>query len=369
MIELSSLDLRYAVAELSQLKDAKVEKVFQSSTNKRDLLFVMYLRDAPKIHLRFMLPGFVCMQKEKPLYQQEPPGFSMFLRKYLSGTRLQSVEQRGFDRIINMTFASKTAVFHLLIEFMAPGNMLLTDNEGRIINLLENQNYKDRTLRARQPYVAPPSTDIIALNDDELANRITVSTRDTIVTTLAIHCQLGGIYAEEVCARAGIAKQRNDLSSAEVARIVVAVRELFHLPILAHCDEKRAYPFKLASREAAQCPDTSFLLALSGFISEEPSKQEAKQKERASPKTKLQSIIDAQSQQAVKLEADIALNQRKGELLYEEYQQLQEILIAAREARAKKQDIGTALKKYPQVKAFRPETGEIEIEIGDQRVD
>jgi predicted ribosome quality control (RQC) complex YloA/Tae2 family protein len=366
MIELSGLDLRYAVAELGQLKDAKVEKVFQSDTNKRDILFVMYLRDAPKIHLRFMLPGFVCTQKEKPATPQQPPGFSMFLRKYLSGTRLHSVEQRGFDRIIDMTFASKTATFHLIIELMQPGNMLLTDSEGRIINLLENAQYKDRTLRARQPYTAPPSVDISALGDDELASRITVSTRDSIVTTLAINCQLGGIYAEEACIRAGIAKQRNDLSAAEVRQVVGAIRELFSQPLLAHCDEHRAYPFRLQSRLATQCSDTSFLTALSGFITEEePSKAEARQKQRASPQGKLQAIIDAQSQQAARLEAEIVQTQRKGERIFEEYQLMQEILQAVREAREKKQDIAKALARFPQVKAYRSETGELELEIDD----
>ena len=40
---------------------------------------------------------------------------------------------------------------------------------------------------------------------------------------LAIGFSLGGVYAEEACARAGIAKHRNDLSAAEVKQVVAAV--------------------------------------------------------------------------------------------------------------------------------------------------
>jgi predicted ribosome quality control (RQC) complex YloA/Tae2 family protein len=367
MLELSSVDIHYAVQELQQLVGAKVEKIFQSDAQKRDLFFLLYLQNSPKVQLRFLLPGVICRTKEKPEYPAQPPGFAMFLRKYLSGVRLEKVEQHGFDRIIKMTFASKTATYTLVTELMAPSNMLLLDTEGRIINLLENQSFKDRALRARQPYALPPSTNIKDMTDDELAHRITVSTRESIVTTLAIACSLGGIYAEEVCSRAGIAKHRNDLSAEEVRAIVRALREILNQPVQAHKDDRRAYPFKLASKESSACEETSFLFAISEFIGEDPlqDRQEKKQQERSAPKNKLQSIIDAQRQQITKFEQEIKETQRKGERIFEEYQTMQEILLAAKEAREKKHDITHALKRYSHVKSYNTATGEVEIELDE----
>ena len=364
--ELTSVDLYYVARELAQFAGAKVEKVFQSNTHKRDLFFICYLKDAPKLHLRFLLPGLICTPKEKPAYPQLPPGFAMFLRKRLGGTRLVSAQQRGFDRIIEMGFASKTEEFTLVVEFLFPGNMLLLDKEGRIINLLENQQYKDRTLRARQPYIAPPPAfNIVAATDAELSDRITTSTKDSIVTTLAVNCGLGGLYAEEACLRAGIAKRRNDLSHAEVGKIVTALRDILNQSILAHTDGQRAYPFRLQSKELRSCEDSSFLSALSLFTSDEPllGKLEQKQRDRAMPQTKLQAIIGAQRAQITRFEQDMETEQRKAETIYLQYQLLQEIMTAAKEARERKQDVTTALRKFPQVKSYKDATGEIELDI------
>jgi predicted ribosome quality control (RQC) complex YloA/Tae2 family protein len=363
-MELAGLELQYAVRELQSMIGAKVEKVFQSE-RKRDILFILYLRDAPKQHLRFVLPGIVCTVKTKPEYPIAPPGFAMFLRKYLSGVRLESVTQIGLDRIIKIEFASKTEKFTLIAEFLPPGNMLLLDVEGRIINLLENQQTKDRSLRGRQPYVAPPTTiNVLAMSDDELGRHISASTKDSIVTTLAINCSLGGIYAEEVCMRAGIAKQRNDLNPVEVQQIVAGVRDVLNQPLQAHTDGQRAYPFKLVSRDLKPCEESSYLAALGSFITEEPQdKHEAKMQQRHAPKNKLQNMIDAQNAQIAKFEQETVNEQKKAERIYEEYQIVQEILAAAKHARDHKQDIEAAIRKFPQVKDYKPATGEIEIEL------
>jgi predicted ribosome quality control (RQC) complex YloA/Tae2 family protein len=365
-MELAGVELQYAVRELQSMVGAKVEKIFQSE-RKRDLLFIMYLRDSPKVHLRFVLPGIVCTVKTKPDYPTSPPGFAMFLRKYLSGTRLEAVEQAGLDRIIKLAFASKTEKFTLVAEFLPPGNMLLLDGDGRIINLLEAQQTKDRSLRGRQPYVLPPAAiNVLAMSDDELARHIIASTKDSLVTTLAINCSLGGIYAEEVCIRAEVAKHRNNLNTAEVQKVVAALREVLGQSLQAHTDGQRAYPFKLRSREVTPCEESSYLAALSSFITEEQQdKHEAKMQQRQAPKNKLQNMIDAQTAQIKKCEEDAVTEQRKAELIFEEYQIVQEILQAAKHAREHKQNIEEALKKYPQVKNYKPATGEIEIELGD----
>jgi predicted ribosome quality control (RQC) complex YloA/Tae2 family protein len=363
-MELSGVDLHYAAQEL-QLQGAKVEKIYQGSS-KKDVLFTLYLRDVPKIHLRF-LPGLVYTTKEKPAYPQTPPGFAMFLRKHLGGARIKEVRQRGFDRILEIDFETKAATTTLVIELIPPGNMLLLDTEGRIINLLEMQQFKDRQLRPRQPYVAPPAAfDVPRVSDEELVDRIVVSTRDSIVTALAMTLGLGGIYAEEALNRAGIAKQRNDLSVAEVKQVVAAVREVLSQPLAAHTDGKRVYPFRLQSREVTPCEETSFLAAMASVVpSEIIDVQAVKQRERAAPKNKLQTMIDAQRKQIAKFERDATVEQHKGERIYEEYLIFQEIVNAAREAREHKQDIAAALKRFPQVISYNGATGEVEVEVDE----
>ena len=365
-LELSSLDIHYAVSDLSRLQGAKVEKIYQSDVNKRDLYFQFYCKDGGKLALRFMLPGLICTPKEKPVYPQLPPGFAMFLRKYLGGTRVENVEQQGFDRIMRITFASKTDKYTLLVEFLAPGNMLLLDKENKIINLLENQQFKDRTLRGKATYSPPPASfDIIGASDEELTHHLTMSTRESIVTTLAIHCSLGGIYAEEACVRAGLAKQRSDLKPDEIQQVITAIRSLFSQPISAHADAGRAYPFALQSKTTIAVEETSFLNALTAFIQEDAplTKLAAKQRDRSSPTTKLQMIIDAQKKQVTRFEEEVWKEQRKGELLFEQYQEVKALIDAAKHAREKKNDLNTALKSIPGFVSYNDKNAEMIIEL------
>jgi predicted ribosome quality control (RQC) complex YloA/Tae2 family protein len=389
MFELSSVDLHYAVRELQLLVGAKVEKAFQSDANKRDVLLQLYCADGKKRNLRFLLPGVICTPKEKPNYPQLPPGFAMFLRKRLGGTRIVSVEQAGFDRILRIGFEAKrdAAITSMMLvaEMMPPGNLLLLDDENRIINLLEQQQYKDRQLRSHSPYTAPPSSyNITAASDEELARHLTASTRQSIVTTLAMHCSLGGVYAEEVCVRAGIAKHRNDLSQEEIAKIVGAIKEILTQPIAAASDGERAYPFMLKSKRSAtsqnassqnaerrieRCEESLFLDALCAFVSDDTttpvSKVAQRREERASPKTKLKSMIDAQQANADRLAKAAIDEQHKAEMLYTEYQRVQHLLEVVQAARKEKKDIKSLLAGQEGFIAYNDATGELTIELPD----
>lgn len=359
-MDLTSLDLRYLVRELALMADAKVEKVYESDTEKRDVLLTLYHRDFPKIHLRF-LPGFVCRVAEKPVYPKAPPGFAVFLRKYIGGSRLTAARQRGFDRILELDFEGRPGKHTLVVEFLPPGNMILV-TEGKIKNLLEIQQYKDRTLRGGVAYEAPPAAaDPCLATDDELAGRISASTRDTIVTALAITIGLGGFYAEEACARAGIDKRRSDLTAEEIMAVVRAIRELFSQEIAPHADDARVYPFRPVSREARPMAGT-FLEALGTLA---PASTAVEEKPRKTKESKLITMLKAQEQQLARMEQLAAEEQRKGERMYEEYQLLSEILHAAQEARRQKRSIADELKRFPQVKQYDEHTGKIEVEIDD----
>ncbi|KAJ3271438.1 vacuolar membrane-associated protein iml1 [Terramyces sp. JEL0728] len=76
--------------------------------------------------------------------EQTPSGFNMKLRKHLRSKRLNSFSQLGHDRRIDMEFGEKEYSFHLIIEFFAAGNIILTDHEYRILSVLRNVDFKDQ---------------------------------------------------------------------------------------------------------------------------------------------------------------------------------------------------------------------------------
>ncbi|CAO3676869.1 hypothetical protein G6F70_002223 [Rhizopus microsporus] len=67
-----------------------------------------------------------------------PSPFCAKLRKCLRTRRLTNVRQLGVDRIVDFEFAGgeKSLGYHIICEFYASGNIILTDHEYRILALL-----------------------------------------------------------------------------------------------------------------------------------------------------------------------------------------------------------------------------------------
>lgn len=58
------------------------------------------------------------------------------MRKHLKNKRLESLTQLGMDRIIDMQFGSGEAAYHVILELYDRGNVILTDYELTILNVL-----------------------------------------------------------------------------------------------------------------------------------------------------------------------------------------------------------------------------------------
>ncbi|XP_074852270.1 ribosome quality control complex subunit NEMF isoform X2 [Carettochelys insculpta] len=65
-----------------------------------------------------------------------PSGFAMKCRKHLKSRRLVSVKQLGIDRIVDFQFGSDEAAYHIIVELYDRGNIVLTDYEYLILNIL-----------------------------------------------------------------------------------------------------------------------------------------------------------------------------------------------------------------------------------------
>jgi len=58
------------------------------------------------------------------------------LRKHLNNKRLEKVAQLGFDRIVDFQFGSGEASYHVILELYDRGNIILTDYNWIILNVL-----------------------------------------------------------------------------------------------------------------------------------------------------------------------------------------------------------------------------------------
>jgi predicted ribosome quality control (RQC) complex YloA/Tae2 family protein len=146
----------------------------------------------------------------------------MLLRKHLLGAVIKGVDQHRFDRIVEITLEKRGRV---ILELFSRGNLIVVDEKGAIVTILESQEWKDRTLKAGQPYKYPPETpDIRGIPFGDFLTIL--SAPKDIVKIMAADLGLGADYAKEVLARAGIdpnsrsTKESGEKAYAELKRML-----------------------------------------------------------------------------------------------------------------------------------------------------
>ena len=223
--EMSSFDVRALAAEMSTLEGAHMDKIFQWGSG--NVLFRINVSGEGKKELFFNDRKWVYMPADKPDTPINPLGFATYLRKYLNNALIGKTVQAGFDRVIIMDVMKTDSDYKLIFEMFGGGNILLV-LDGKIMNCLIHKTMRDRSVRPGEEYVMPkPRFDPASSSYEDFAEIISKSTSD-LVRTLATGANLGGQYAEEVCARIGVPKDTpsGDVTEDVLARAYSSMRDL-----------------------------------------------------------------------------------------------------------------------------------------------
>ena len=147
---------------------ARIEKVYQPSRD--EIIIQMRSFEGGKrllINAGGNNPriGFTEATRENP---QNPPMFCMFLRKHLSGARLDDVRQEGFERVVYLDFTTRDEMGFeckrtLVVEVMGKySNLIFADGDMKIISALKTVDFTTSSLRQVLPgmrYELPPKQD------------------------------------------------------------------------------------------------------------------------------------------------------------------------------------------------------------------
>lgn len=105
---------------------------------------------------------------------QSPSGFAMKLRKHLKNKRIERLAQLGADRVVDLQFGTGEAAYHVILELYDRGNVVLTDGDYLILNILRPRAMgkdEDVKLVVREKYpvqsalAEPPSLDAQQLSE------------------------------------------------------------------------------------------------------------------------------------------------------------------------------------------------------------
>lgn len=247
--EMEALEIAAAVRDMECLVGGYIQKAYQLSNG--DILFKIHVSGEGKRSLRFRMgKGLYITYRdiETPL---SPSHYIMLLRKFVGNARITYIKQHEFDRVVVMGLAGRQPM-KLVFELFGKGNLVLVGEE-HIILPLRSETWRHRTLKEGEDYRFPPSRrQPFELDEDEVSSILEGSNAD-LVRTLAVEFNLGGKYAEEICARMGLDKNTEELVelAGDIFREIQEVREkvffrdLEPLVVKSQDDIIDAVPFSL----------------------------------------------------------------------------------------------------------------------------
>ena len=345
MKNMSNVDVYAVCHELRDLlKGARVDKAYQPT--KDTVLIRFHVAGKGRIDIVFQAGRRMHMTQYPLPNPKIPPNFPMLLRKYIKGATVEDIRQYNFDRIVELHVA-KEQKFTLVIELFAKGNIILLDEEGKIILPLKRKLWSDRKISSKEEYKYPPKRGInpLEVSKEELEDVFRNSDSD-IIRTLA-RSGLGGIYSEEILLRSNVQKDlpAAEISDSDLDSIYNSIYELFgplrtsnfHPQILSDGKEDvLPLDLEIYANYKKETFETYNEAADEFFSSEvrETIKNEYEDVWGAEVK-KFEKRLKIQEETLDKFHKTIKVSKKRGDLLYANYGKIQSILDIIKDAREK----------------------------------
>ena len=170
---MSALDIKAAADELrSSITGMRLQNIYDLNSK---LFLLKFGQSDRKVHVLVesgVRIHITTLTREKP---KVPSQFTLKLRKHVRSWRLDSVDQVGCDRTIDFKFGAGENTFHLIVEFFAKGNFILTDNNYNIMILLRPHKEGDTSFRVRERYPIEKATMFTAVTVEGLKSALAES--------------------------------------------------------------------------------------------------------------------------------------------------------------------------------------------------
>jgi len=377
--KLSSFDIHVVVDDLQGLIGCVIEKIYQLSPSEL-LIRVKDISKKEKKQLYIKNGELICCTKKQINTPTKPTTFAMTFRKYLQNGRIKEIKQHEFDRIIKISIGKKDGDYKIVFEFFSEGNIILVDPNGNIILPLIRQAWAHRKLKGREQYIPPPpQINPLDLEYNKFKELIKESNAD-IVRTLAVNLNLSGIIAEEICYRAEIEKkQKIDKIGEESLKIlynnfskfIEIFKDKKYNPVIVIKDDEIVdiLPIKFKSYKDVDFKDVESINAgFEKFIVNNKSEKKIERK-KDEETGRLDRQLKQQKDTVKKLREKIDIKKKEGDLIYLNYQKLEELIEEIKKTLELK-DKEEKIKKINQidiVKKFTPTQNLLIVKLNDEK--
>ena len=167
--------LRMISSEIKEALESRIEKIYQPSGEElvillrkkgfSERLLISVRSGAARVH-------FTRERLENP---ETPPMFCMLFRKHFTGAKLISIEQQGFERVLELSFEAINEMgdkvnLKIVCELIGnQSNLILLNNENRIIDALRRSDLEaKRLIIPGAVYEYPEAQSKLSIIDDDI---------------------------------------------------------------------------------------------------------------------------------------------------------------------------------------------------------
>ncbi|MCJ7423520.1 NFACT family protein [Candidatus Bathyarchaeota archaeon] len=227
--EFTSFDMAAVIRESKEdTLNSRVNNIYQ--LDDKTFLFKLHKTEETTLSLileagrRLHLTSYIL---EKP---KTPPAFCMALRKYLRGGRFTDIKQHEFERVAILSFGTKNGKLQLVLELFGDGNIILVDENGKILQALNYRRMRDRNILRSEVFKFPPSSgkNPLKATRGEFQEGLKDFADVEVVRAIARLLGIGGLYAEEALARAKVEKTKlcSTLGEGEINAVFGSLQSL-----------------------------------------------------------------------------------------------------------------------------------------------
>ncbi|MBS3170011.1 NFACT family protein [Candidatus Woesearchaeota archaeon] len=357
---ISSWELAALMQELKFLVRGKISQIYHQENE--EILLQLHVPGKGKQLLKIVPGKWLCLTSEKEETPTRPSSFCMQLRKYISNAFIKDFSQKDAERVVVFEL-EKEETYFLIIELFSKGNVVLTDKDWVIITALERQIWKDRVVKPYEKYLFPAGgVNWKTITEREMKQILGKSEKKNVATALATEIGLGGVYAEEVCSRAGIDKNGlpGEMTTEEIKKITKTIHsclELIEKP-KGYIYDDDSTPLPLSGKKENNITSTynEAISALNPYQKKSPYEQKIQALHR---------MTESQEEAIKELQQKIEVNTAKGNKIYEHYTALQRLLAIVKEMRKTKEwgEVATELKREKKIKSVDLKNKKIVMEL------
>ena len=271
---LAGIELRYLVDQITkEVQDYYVSNIY--GITKDSILFKLHHTEKPDLYM--MISTFGVWLTSVKIDQIEPNRLQKRLRNDLLRLKLKKIEQIGSERVAYFTFAGFDKEFVIVGEFFGDGNILLCNNDMKILALQHSIEVRHRKLGVGLEYIPPPKNglDIFNISEsdfDEMKNSDLTGAK-WIGRTLGLPKK----YAEGIFEISKIDSKKtcSDFTDEEIIKIyettkgvVTSVITGKHEPVIIRNEKTEVIPINLGKSGENVVPVKSFIEGLDTIFTE-----------------------------------------------------------------------------------------------------